>query len=83
MKIPRILNAQARDDFQLKVRFDNAVVKLYDLRPLLIIDEFKLLNDLNFVKTLKIEKGGYAISWNSEMDLSEYELWSKGVLLPH
>jgi hypothetical protein len=27
-------------------------------------------------KAVKVEKGGYAVAWNSEIDISEYELWT-------
>jgi hypothetical protein len=25
-----------------------------------------------------VEPGGYAVAWNSEIDISEYELWQNG-----
>jgi hypothetical protein len=39
----------------------------------------------NAVKNaVKIEQGGYAVSWSTDIDISEYELWSKGkVSLAH
>jgi hypothetical protein len=27
---------------------------------------------------VRIEQGGYAVSWNEEIDISEYELWVNG-----
>lgn len=29
-------------------------------------------------KNQKVEQGGYAVFWNSEIDISEYELWKQG-----
>lgn len=26
-----------------------------------------------------VDPGGYGISWNDELDMSEYELWTKGI----
>ena len=34
-----------------------------------------LKNDA-FFKTVKTDAGGYGISWNDDVDLSEYELWT-------
>ncbi|WP_044018806.1 DUF2442 domain-containing protein [Thermoanaerobacter italicus] len=33
---------------------------------------------INFFKAVKVDAGGYGVSWNSELDLSEYELWKNG-----
>ncbi len=30
----------------------------------------------------KVEKGGYAVVWNSDIDISEHELWSYGQEVP-
>jgi len=27
---------------------------------------------------VKVDAGGYGISWNDDIDLSEYELWTNG-----
>jgi hypothetical protein len=32
-----------------------------------------------FFKAVTVDPGGYGISWDDEMDLSEYELWNNGV----
>lgn len=29
-------------------------------------------------KAVRVEQGGYAISWNDVIDISEYELWNHG-----
>jgi hypothetical protein len=31
-----------------------------------------------FFKNVKVEQGGYAVSWNDDIDISEYELWCNG-----
>jgi len=30
-------------------------------------------------RALHVDAGGYGISWNDDIDLSEYELWTNGV----
>jgi len=29
-------------------------------------------------KSVQVEQGGYAVVWNSDVDISEYELWHHG-----
>ena len=47
----------------------------YDVNPLLDKDMFAPLKDANLFKAVQVEQGGYAVSWNKEIDISEYELW--------
>lgn len=81
MKYPRIQQAQAINDTTLIVEFTNQAVKKYDIRPLLESPMFAPLRQPGFFKNFKVEPGGYAIVWNEEIDLSEYELWKNGVTL--
>jgi len=37
---------------------------------------FLPLKNAVFFKLVQVEQGGYAVSWNSEIDITEYELWS-------
>jgi hypothetical protein len=39
---------------------------------------FEPLKNRAFFNSVKIEQGGYAVSWNEDIDISEYELWSNG-----
>jgi len=41
------------------------------------------LKNKAFFKVVKVDSGGYGLSWNSEMDLSEYELWKNGKEVNH
>jgi len=58
------------------VRFDNGVAKVYDCNQLLHIETFQYLKNEAFFKSVKVDYGGYGISWNDDVDLSEYELWT-------
>jgi hypothetical protein len=40
---------------------------------------FSPLRQPAFFKNFEIDSGGYAIVWNDEIDISEYELWQNGV----
>jgi len=78
MKCPKIITAKTIDDHTLLVEFDNQKKKKYDLSPLLKNKMFLPLKNAVFFKLVQVEQGGYAVSWNSEIDISEYELWSHG-----
>ncbi len=78
---PKIQQAQAIDDTTLIIKFTNQELKKYDIRPLLESPMFAPLRQPGFFKNFKVEPGGYAIVWNEEIDISEYELWKNGVAL--
>jgi hypothetical protein len=40
---------------------------------------FELLRNEAFFKAVKVDPGGYGISWSDDADLSEYELWTNSV----
>jgi hypothetical protein len=79
MNTPKILSVQALEDKKLLVKFVNGIEKIYDCNPLLDMDMFELLKNEAFFKSVKVDSGGYGISWNDDADLSEYELWANGV----
>ena len=74
-----ILAVQPLDDYKLLVKFTNGVEKVYDCKQLLHIGSFQLLGNEAFFKAVRVDPGGYGISWNDDIDLSEYELWTNGV----
>ena len=79
MNAPKILSVQALENKKLLVKFDNGVERIYDCTPLLSLDMFELLKNDAFFKAVKVDAGGYGISWNDDADLSEYELWTNSV----
>ena len=78
MQSPKIKSALAVENHCLLVEFDNCQKKKYDLSSLLARDMFAPLKNVAFFRSVKVEPGGYAVSWNDEIDISEYELWSRG-----
>jgi hypothetical protein len=52
---------------------------VYDCRRILNLDRFQLLKHDAFFEAVIVDLGGYGVSWDDEMDLSEYELWNNGV----
>ena len=82
MTPPRILSATAVDDYTLVVEFDNRQKKQFDITPLLKRTIFTPLKNPALFKAVKVEPGGYAVTWSSSIDISEYELWRHGKDLP-
>jgi Protein of unknown function (DUF2442) len=78
MHYPRISKAKAVDDQTLIIEFSNGEIKQYTIHHLLESPMFAALKQPTFFRTFKIEPGGYALTWNTEIDISEYELWKNG-----
>lgn len=80
MNNPKILSALPAEDKKLIVKFQNGVEKVYDCQPLIEkYDAFKVLENDVFFKQVKVDAGGYGISWDDKADLSEDELWTNAV----
>ncbi|MCU0545041.1 MAG: DUF2442 domain-containing protein [Oscillatoriaceae cyanobacterium Prado104] len=79
MKPERIVFAKAIDDRTLIIKFTNLEIKKYDISKLLDKPMFSSLRNPGFFKNFKIERGGYALVWNEDIDLSEYELYQNGI----
>lgn len=79
MKYPKIKKVEVLENYMLKIIFDNEEVKVYDFKPNFKYEFFLQLKDYSIFKNVKVDVGGYGISWNDDCDLSEYELYIKGV----
>jgi len=78
MNTPKIISVDPLAEKLLLVKFANGTEKFYDCNQLLQREMFQLLNNEAFFKGIKVDPGGYGISWNDDVDRSEYELWEKG-----
>ena len=67
-------------NYFLLVTFEDGVVKQYDVK--MLFDKWKVFNILKenemLFEKVKVDEGGYGISWNEEIDLSCNELWNNG-----
>ncbi|MBE2231975.1 MAG: DUF2442 domain-containing protein [Anaerolinea sp.] len=79
MNVPRIESVAALEGKRLLVTFVNGVAKVYDCQWILSLDRFQLLRHEAYFKAVTVDPGGYGVSWDDEMDLSEYELWNNGI----
>lgn len=81
MKYPKIKKIKPLENYKLEVLFDNGIIKIYDFFPNFKLEVFTPLKDYSLFKNVQVDLGGYGISWNDELDLSEAELWKKGVVM--
>lgn len=81
MNTLRIQDARTADDHTILVTFTNGEKKKYDITSLLKKEVFPALrNPASFINT-NFGKGGYAVSWNADIDISEFEIWKNGALI--
>ena len=79
--VPKITGINAGDDYILTIRFDNGIQKKYDFKRNFKEPVFQALRDKYLFQQVKVDPGGYGISWNDDLDLSEYELWENGMVV--
>ena len=77
-RIPIIKSAAVIGTMQLLICFDHGEQRVYNCKPLLSRPQFSLLKNTAISRAVRVDTGGYGISWNDDMDLSEYELWTNG-----
>ncbi len=78
MNAPKIQSVKPLEDRRLLVTFVTGDEKVYDCNGLLHLDVFQVLKNEAFCKSVKVDAGGYGVSWNDDVDLSECELWANG-----
>ena len=79
MNYPKVHSAKALDRHTLLIEFDNNEKKLYDVAPLLSREMFAPLKNYSLFRNVQVDPHGYAVFWNEDIDLSEFELWQNGV----
>lgn len=76
----KVKSITAMPEYKLIVTFEDETIKEYDVKPL--FDVWDTFDDLRTIPNLyyrvKVDKGGYGISWNDEIDLACNELWENG-----
>ena len=77
-KNPKVAEVKPLDGKKLLVSFQTGEMKVYDCSSLLNFPAFSSLNNEGFFRTVRCDPGGYGVSWNEEVDISETELWLHG-----
>ncbi|MDP3957096.1 MAG: DUF2442 domain-containing protein [bacterium] len=75
---PKIKSVKIVEDMKLEILFADGTQKTYDCKPILLEEPFTKLQDTALFMQVHVDEGGYGISWNDQIDLSESELWING-----
>ena len=76
----KVKSVKSIKNYILEIIFENNEIKYYDVSKLFnkwkVFQEFEKTEGL--FEQVKVDKGGFGISWNDELDLSCNELWENG-----
>ena len=76
----RIIRVESLENFVISIVFQNGVKKLYDVKQLFDkFPQFLSLGNVILFKKVKVDVGGYGVSWNDDLDISAEELWENGI----
>jgi len=79
----KVKTVQPLPDYTLLVYFMTGEEKRYNVKPL--FDKWEPFKALTLTKGLfeqvRVDAGGYGISWNDDIDLSCNELYDNGVIV--
>lgn len=79
----RIKEVESKENFMIEAVFFNGQIVQYDVKSLfLVFPQFQMLEDnQELFKNVKVDQGGYGISWNDELDLEAETIWEDGILI--
>ncbi len=75
----KLKSVKPLENYILEVFFQDNTCKYYDVSRL--FDKWQIFKELtinNLFQQVKVDKGGYGVSWNDEIDISCEELWNNG-----
>ena len=79
----RIKSVNPLPNYKLNIQFEEGETKIYDVS--LLFDKwtaFKcFIEEPELFEVVKVDKGGYGIVWNDELDLSADELYENGTTI--
>ncbi len=77
----KIIDVKPISEYILLVTFEGNLKKKYDVKQLFNkFDVFRTLIDVKgLFEQVKVDVGGYGISWNDDLDLSCDELYYNGI----
>lgn len=77
----RIKSVKTLNNFVILVVFQNGIEKTYNVRSLYsAFPQFKNIEKVSgLFEQVKVDTGGYGISWNDELDLDSEDIWNDGI----
>ena len=81
----KAISVQAKEDFKLKVEFEDGRVVLYDVKPMFaLVPAFReLQNDSELYRSVKVADEGKMVSWKDNLNLDATNIWANGVLVEY
>ncbi len=78
----KVKSVEPMEKYIIKVIFENGESKLYDVSKVFEKwPDFKTFEtDEKLFEQVKVEPGGYGVSWSDKLDLSCNELWENSIL---
>ncbi len=78
-----VQSVEPKDNYILSVLFTDGIRTEYDIKPL--FKKWEIFNDLKNIcglyQQVRVDAGGFGISWNDEIDLASEELRLNGKCL--
>lgn len=77
----KIKSVKAMENYILQITFENKTIKYYDVKNLFEKwPMFKKLRDNEeLFLNVKVDVGGYGVSWDEGLDILCNELWENGI----
>lgn len=79
----KIISVKTLKDYEIIAMFQNGISKRYDMKQLFGV--FPQFSDFERIAGLfeqvKVDVGGYGVSWNDELDLDAEDIWENGILI--
>ena len=70
---PGVINVEPKEDFILKLYFENGEKKIFDLKPYLNIGLFAELKDIEIFNSAKVSFD--TVMWDNELDIDPEMLY--------
>lgn len=76
----KVKEVKPLQNYSLMVQFEDNTKKIYDLNPLFSRWEAfeAILQTTGLFEQVRVDVGGYGISWNDDIDISCNELYNNG-----
>ncbi|MBU3143488.1 DUF2442 domain-containing protein [Clostridium sp. CF012] len=79
MYSPKIVKIKPNSErYSIIILFSDGITKEVDMLQKLNEEFYFDIKDKNRFEQVEIDNGGYGISWNDDVDMSEFELWNIG-----
>lgn len=78
MRIPKVVEVQAQDNYMLSLCFENGARKLFDAKPLFSMPIYKPLSDQDLFRNVSVDRFG-GITWGNGIDCCRDTLYAESI----